>query len=243
MPARLPISVEQILAAIGDAACQCCRGIGRWRRRQRCRTCNGKGTTAEIIEQCTICQGRGQLPDEFARPVTCSLCDGCGVIYQDCWECKQTGFLEEGDEYCGVCLGTGEVPLARRVAETAEPQYIRHLVQRLEEYTSRGSRSDLAKACAIDALLHESLKHAYQMAPRRDKDLFSEEIRVAFGAARMTLGQRIRQREEQDRREKLQAKAEYVQALALMRSRAQETTHGLNSEYWHGLGYGWDAIE
>ena len=242
MPPKLPIAVDDILQALKSPECNNCQGMGRWRTKKRCTTCNGKGTTAEIMEICTVCKGRGQLPDRSVRRVECSLCRGFGVVYQECWECKHTGFVEEGDEYCDVCRGAGEVPLAGKVAEAADPKYIRHLVQKLEEYAEKGSQVDLTKACAIDALLHNALKHAYQITPRRDRDLFSEEIRVAFGIARMKLGQKMRQCEEESQRKKLQARAEYAQALALIRSRVQETKHDLNSEYWHGLGYGWDAL-
>ena len=241
MPPKLPIAVDDILQALKSSECSNCQGMGRWRTKQRCRSCNGKGTTADITEVCTVCKGRGQLPDRSLQRVDCSLCGGFGFLFRECWECKQTGFVEEGDEYCDVCHGSGEVPFALKVAETEGPPYIRHLVRKLEEYAEKGSQADLTKACAIDAVLHDALKHAYQMTPRRDRELFSEEIRLAFGDARMTLGRKMRQCEEENRRMQLQAKAEYVQAIALVRSRVQEITHDLNSEYWHGLGYGWDT--
>ena len=114
-------------------------------------------------------------------------------------------------------------------------------MHKIQEYAQKGTQVDLAKACAVDAVLHDALKHARQMNPRREYELFSEETRLAFGDVRLMLGQKVRQCEEECRRERRQEHREYLLAVTLMRSRAQEITRELNSRYWHGLGYGWDA--
>lgn len=212
--------------------------MGRWRTKKRCPTCNGKGSTSDIEEICAACTGRGQVPDAKAQRVDCPLCLGFGVAYRACWECKQTGFVEEGDEYCGTCSGAGEMPFATKVAREAERPYVRHLIERIDEYTRKGTQEGMVRACALDNLLHDALRQAYTMAPRRDNELFSQELRIAFGAVRVRLGQQARRLEEQSRNERRQSMADFVEALHRLRLRAQEIREELNRRYWDGLGYG-----
>lgn len=240
MPTNLPISVASILDALRHAVCTECRGLGRRRTKVRCPTCNGKGTENVIVEICAVCQGYGQIPDAKLCALECALCEGFGAIYRECWECRHNGFILERDDYCGRCNGAGEVPLARKVAETGDRTYISHLVRRLEEYSSKGTEEDLAKACAIDGLLHDALRHSREMSPRRDKELFSEELRILFGAARVRLGQEVRRQEDRCLRERRQGRSEYLAAVARLRSRSIEMQGHVADRFWHGLGYGWD---
>jgi len=138
-----------------------------------------------------------------------------------------------------VCNGAGDVLFCHKVVKEANRLYIRHLVQKIREYADKGVQEDLVKACAIDALLLVSLRHAFEQNPRRDTDLFSEEIRVAFGDARVALGQKSRQYDKERRQEGLKDVSDYLEAIRLMRLRNQTMTDS-PKEYWHGLGYGWD---
>lgn len=241
MPEKLPISVDDILHAVAHAACPECRGLGRWRTKVRCGTCNGKGTTAEIAEICNVCQGRGQLPNGGLPPLTCDLCHGFGAAYRECWECKQAGFVYEGDDYCGTCEGAGEIPFSRKVATTAAAPYVRHLVSKMNEYTKRGAQEDLEKACGLDDLLLDALKQAHALNPRRDRELFSNEVRGLYSVARMQLSQAVRQQEEEMRCERLQMRAEFAEAVRRLQARSKEIRDDIQGRFWDGLGHAWDA--
>jgi hypothetical protein len=239
---KLPIAVDDVLHAFAHAACPECQGLGRWRTKVRCATCNGKGTTAEIAEICTVCQGRGQLASgDGPPPLICDLCDGFGVLFRECWECKQAGFTYLGDDYCRTCEGGGEIPFARKVAAAGAVPYVRHLVAKLEEYTARGSQEDLEKACRLDDLLLESLKHAHAMNPRRDGELFSDELRGQYSVARMTLGQAVREQEERSQRERKQMQVEFTEAVRRLRAKSQEIRDDIQGRFWDGLGHAWDT--
>jgi hypothetical protein len=239
--AKLPIAVDDILQAVSNSVCTECRGLGRWRTKVRCETCNGKGSTREITEMCAVCQGRGQIPGTAGTPVTCALCEGFGVAYRDCWECKKVGFTYPQDDYCGRCGGAGEIPLAVMVATIGSGPYVRHLVMRLKEYTERGGQEDLEKACGLDDLLLDTLKRAHGLNPRRDHELFSDEVRGLYSVTRMTLGQAVRQHEERSRRERAQMRTEFTEAARRLRARSLEIRSYLGGRFWDGLGHAWDA--
>jgi len=239
MPPALPIAVSDILAAVREPRCNQCGGLGRWRTKLKCPTCNGSGTTAEITEICVACNARGQVPGATGEPLDCALCNRFGVVFRDCWECARRGFVEKGDDYCVKCKGTGETPLALLIAETAQPQYVRHLIRCISENAQAGGNR-LAAAIELDRLLHATLKEAYRLRPARDDELFSPDARLAFGDARLQLGQAVRRREEQERSEAAAGRAELLAMISELRSRAIEMSDQTERQYWSGLGYGWD---
>jgi hypothetical protein len=238
---KLPIAVDDVLNAVAHAICPECRGLGRWRTKVRCGACNGKGSTTEITEICSLCQGRGQLPNGGLPPLTCDLCDGFGAAYRDCWECKQAGFIYQGDDYCGTCKGAGEIRFARKIAATATAPYVRHLVSKLIDCIQRGVQEDLEKACGLDDLLLDALKVAHAMNPPRDRELFSDEVRGLYSVARMQLGQAVRQNEDRRRRERAQMRAEFAEAVRRFQARSKEIRDDIQGRFWDGLGHAWDA--
>lgn len=237
MPGKLPIAVDHILQAVAHAKCRGCRGLGRWRTKVRCPTCNGKGTTAEIVEICTVCEGRGQLLNAARVTVDCDLCDGYGAFYRECWECRQAGFIHEGDDYCGTCNGAGETSLAGKVAVDGDVRYVRHLLARLREYTERGSEQDLEKACGLDGLLIDIIKRACEIKPPRDRELFPQADRIAYGNMRVVLHRAVEEQEKRAARERIEQRAEFVEAARQLRSQTREIRSDLRQRFWEGLGH------
>jgi hypothetical protein len=237
MPARLPISVDDILAAIKESVCPSCHGLGRWRRKQRCLTCNGKGATPKIVERCTICQGRGQVPTESAEPIDCPLCDGHGVIYEDCWECGRTGCLEGSDDYCEPCSGAGVVPFACRVAKEADLLYLRHVLDKLIEYSRKQTQEDLVKACKLDALLLDVRGFVNEQDRTRADRLLPAAFRVAFGDARVSLKQSMRAFEERAASERLELRSTFVQEMSRLRTETKDLQDAIQGQFWSGLGH------
>lgn len=211
--------------------------MGRWPRKQRCRTCNGKGTTAEILEQCTICQGRGQLPDDSARPLTCSLCDGFGVLYQECWECKQTGCIEGSDDYCQQCNGSGEVSFALRIVSEGSLPYLHYLLARLEQYAEQKTQDDLLKACSLDTLLLEVCGSVNELDRTIAEQLLPAAFRVAYGKARVTLKRNMQAFEERAASERVALRSTFVQEMTRLRSQAQQARDAIQGRFWTGLGH------
>jgi molecular chaperone DnaJ len=73
----------------------------RLKHLKRCSTCHGKGGSGE--QQCTQCQGRGQVRrvqqsvfGQFVNVSTCPRCDGAGQIFKDpCATCHGDGRVQE----------------------------------------------------------------------------------------------------------------------------------------------------
>ncbi len=238
VPSRLPIPVDKILAAISDPVCPSCAGMGRWRQKQRCRTCNGKGTTANIIERCTVCQGRGQLPAELIRRTTeCSLCEGYGVVYEACRDCRQTGCLEGTDEYCEQCSGSGEVSFAQRVVDEGSLPYLEHILQRLVEYARQPTQEGLLKACHLDILLLDVCKSVNELDRSHAEQKLPASFRVAFGNARVTLKRQMQAFEERAANESVALRATILQEMHRLRSEAHEAREAIQGRFWTGLGH------
>ena len=64
-----------------------------------CPPCNGTGKSPFVFGQyCSICKGRGELPDDPKRTEMCKPCIGTG----------KSGI--KWGEYCDMCGGYGKVP-------------------------------------------------------------------------------------------------------------------------------------
>ena len=97
---------EDVIARIHIKYKDICEGINnmsvRYRRKVKCKTCNGKG--AKKVEPCKTCGGSGFIvssssSDMFSRMMSmqpCPRCYGAGVIKHDiCNDCHGTGLKEE----------------------------------------------------------------------------------------------------------------------------------------------------
>ena len=193
--------------------------------------------TAAVLEICTACDGRGQLPDSNLQRVECPLCEGYGVLFAECVQCKKQGFTEGADEYCDTCHGEGRISLARRVAETAEPRYVRYLVDLLRDYSQRHSQADLSKASELDAVLREVQETACNLVPKRDRELFPEQLCLSMNIARKALAQAMRLRSEQDQQERATLLNEARGTRGGQQDLRSESER-LHNKYWQG----WDTI-
>jgi DnaJ-class molecular chaperone len=63
-----------------------------------CRPCTGSGMSPFAQDQyCSLCKGRGELPDDPKRTVICKPCTGMGIS------------AIKMDAYCDLCGGYGMV--------------------------------------------------------------------------------------------------------------------------------------
>jgi hypothetical protein len=232
MPSNLPIAVSDILDHLKSPICPGCGGLGSWRRKLRCRECNGQGTTARDLKSCEACSGRGQVPDQTLNRIDCSECNGFGVVFGECRECRRRGATDGDYEQCRTCEGTGEYPLAKRIAAEGKRQYLEHVLKHMLDHMAKANVDAFLVACKLDSLLLDVCRRADELGRVQAEAVTPRGFRTAFGDARVELKRIGADFEKQAAAER----AELLAELSRLRSEALDAQGAVGRNFWSGSG-------